>query len=1009
MPATPSAPRRVRGARPIRAALSLTALALALLRLTPTEPVALAQATLAFSDVTAGTLGSTPVGGHGAMFADASGDGLPDLYITMTTGVAALADLFYLNQGGSFSEEGAARGIADLDFGSHGAAWADLDNDGDYDLINGTTSDSVGLGAPNDVFRNDGSGFFTEVTPGAMAGRAEETRAVLALDIEGDGDLDVFTVSGASGSSDPVTERNEVYRNDGGLQLTALTSGALYTAPAGQGATDTDYDGDGDIDVIAANRDGDLNILRNDGQGDFGAVSPGAIGIVHRAFGGITSGDIDGDGDLDMVMGGLIATEQEIGHLYRNDGDGTFSFVRSFGGVDGYMGGLADLDNDGDLDLVFAGDDLVYVNDGAGNFANGPAVPVGGIDDPRAIAFADVDGDGDLDFAIGVRRTVSRLIRNDTAGANWMKVKLTSPGGQAGAFGAKVRIFPATQAGGTLLGLREARSNHGYLAQDDPVLHFGLGSRTEVDVVVTFLDGTTRTMTSVAANQTIAIDGTAPPPPPPPPTDSDGDGLPDDWETQFGLNPGLATGDDGAAGDPDGDGQTNAQELAGGTHPRGHFTRFFAEGATGSNFFGTRFAVANPGGVPGVVLCRFQKTDGSLVSRVLEVPSHGRSTLDSDTVAGLEAAEFSTVIESDVRIVADRTMTWDQVGRYGSHAAASIGTSATTWHLAEGATHSGFNLFYLIQNPNPVTAVVQVTYLRPGGAAPVVKSYAVAPNSRFNIWVNDEGPQLAHTDVSAVIQSTNGVTLIVERAMYLDSGGQRFGAGHESAGVTAPAVQWFLAEGATGDFFDLFVLLSNPSATAADVRADYLLPDGTTVTRQYTVPAASRFNVWVDREDPLLSDTAVSTLLTSTNGVAFIAERAMWWPGPTAATWTEAHNSPGSTETGSRWGMAEGEVGGPADRETYILIANTSSFDAAVTVTLLFEDGTTAQRVFGVGGRSRFNVNVAAALPEAAGRRFGAVVEALGGAQLVVERAMYASAIGAFWEAGTNALATKLP
>jgi hypothetical protein len=99
------------------------------------------------------------------------------------------------------------------------------------------------------------------------------------------------------------------------------------------------------------------------------------------------------------------------------------------------------------------------------------------------------------------------LIRNDYAGKNnWLKINLISPAGQAGAFGAKVRIYPAGQAEhGAMLGFREAKSNYGYLGQDDPVLHFGLGLRSSVDVVVAFLDGTKVTRRNVSTNQTIII------------------------------------------------------------------------------------------------------------------------------------------------------------------------------------------------------------------------------------------------------------------------------------------------------------------------------------------------------------------------------------------------------------------------------------------------------------------------------------------------------------------------
>ncbi len=198
-------------------------------------------------------------------------------------------------------------------------------------------------------------------------------------------------------------------------------------------------------------------------------------------------------------------------------------------------------------------------------------------------------------------------------------------------------------------------------------------------------------------------------------------------------------------------------------------------------------------------------------------------------------------------------------------------------------------------------------------------------------------------------------------------------------------------------------------ATPATIEATYLLPDGSTVVKYYTVAANSRFNIWVDLEDPRLTNTAVSTTIKSTNSVPIIVERAMWWPGPFPA-WYEAHNSPGATTTGTRWALAEGEVGGERGVETYILIANPSSTDASVQVTLLFEDGKNAEKTYLVKAKSRFNIAVASEFMQASNKRFGALVESLGATppEIVVERAMYWSAPGQFWAAGTNALATRL-
>jgi hypothetical protein len=175
------------------------------------------------------------------------------------------------------------------------------------------------------------------------------------------------------------------------------------------------------------------------------------------------------------------------------------------------------------------------------------------------------------------------------------------------------------------------------------------------------------------------------------------------------------------------------------------------------------------------------------------------------------------------------------------------------------------------------------------------------------------------------------------------------------------------------------------------------------------VGARSRFTIWVDEEAPVLRDTAVSVSIASLNRVPIITERAMWWPGP-PSRWFEAHGAAGATTTGTRWALADGEVGGAGGAQTYILIANTSAAAGSIRVRLLFENGTAAEKTFAVAATSRFNVDVAAECPAAAGWRFGAIVESIGVApvQLVVERAMYSDADGVSWAAGTNALATKL-
>ncbi len=466
---------------------------------------------LQFSNITAeaGTGGPwqyKKTGGHAASFADADGDSLPDLYITMAF-LTPRQDLFFHNlDGKKFDEESAARGIDDLDGGSHGAVFIDIDNDGDYDLFNGTTDPADSISGRNNLYLNDGNGYFSEISDSVgLPDIFFETRGLTALDYDSDGDLDLVTVSGYLGDEDPDSDRNEFYHNNlmetGQLQFVAIDTSLFNFARIGQGITDTDWDGDGDIDLIAANRTGEVRFFRNE-NAVFTAVDAAGLGFsdADSARDGVTTADIDNDGDLDLLFSG-----DDYGRLYRNAGFGQYVFLQQFAGTDGYMGNFADLDNDADLDLVFAGDTLCYLNDGSGYFTPGAVIPVDAAKDPRALAFADIDRDGDLDFAVACKRSKNQLIRNDLNSGNWLKVDLKSRYGQAGGRGAKVSIFSAGD--NKRLGFQEAVNVRGYLGQNESLLHFGLATNTVVDVEVKFIDGSIARRNNVAANQVLVIAG----------------------------------------------------------------------------------------------------------------------------------------------------------------------------------------------------------------------------------------------------------------------------------------------------------------------------------------------------------------------------------------------------------------------------------------------------------------------------------------------------------------------
>jgi hypothetical protein len=451
--------------------------------------------------------------------------------------------------------------------------------------------------------------------------------------------------------------------------------------------------------------------------------------------------------------------------------------------------------------------------------------------------------------------------------------------------------------------------------------------------------------------------------------------------------------------------------------------RYFAEGAA-TTFFDSVFAIANPGDDAAHVTLRFLKDGGATVVHSIDVPGGAQVRVDAKRVPGLAPAPgFSTVIESNVPVVAERTMSWDRTG-YGAHSEVAIEAPAQTWYVAEGSTLNGLQLYYLIANPNERAVNVEVTYLRPAPLAPLVRVYPMEPLSRRTIWVNGEDAGLAAVDISGIVSSLDAASpIIVERAMYLDAADQLYAAGAVSAGVTAPATDWFFAEGATAEPFDLYLLVANPGDVAAHVTVTYLLIDGRTLTRKHTVDPRSRFTIWVDavadEDDPAFTLASEALSMSVTSDVPILAERAMWWPAG-GRGWREAHSSAGTTGTGTAWAVAGGEQGGTRNAQTYVLVSNTSAFAGRVRLTLLPEQGPRATYEVDVPASSRTNLWMGGTTQSAltpfggltAGTKFGVVIESLPGpagtARIVVERAVYWDANGEGWAAGSDVVGTRL-
>ena len=353
-----------------------------------------------------------------------------------------------------------------------------------------------------------------------------------------------------------------------------------------------------------------------------------------------------------------------------------------------------------------------------------------------------------------------------------------------------------------------------------------------------------------------------------------------------------------------------------------------------------------------------------------------------------------------------------------AHAAANGGSDvmgcstgpARTWYFAEGTTRPGFTEYVCVLNPGASVAATEFDYMLPGGRT-ISRSHDLAPSSRTTINVNDEVP--AGSDVSIRMKSSRPV--VAERPMYFRYNGVWDG-GHVVVGSTAPAPEWYFAEGTTRAGFDSYLCLQNPGTADALVRLDYFLGDGTTRTRGgVRVEAASRFTVAVHQEGLGIGrhndESGDFSVKVSTAGeTPLVAERAMYFN--CKPYLTGGHVVVGSTAPAPEWYFAEGTT--RAGFDTYLCVSNPGKKDANVDVSYYRGDGRQVEKV-GVVVRagSRLTVPVheeplGIGRHDDAGGDFSARVRSTNGAPIVVERSSYFF-YRPFWSGGHDVMGADGP
>ncbi|MGC2118784.1 MAG: FG-GAP-like repeat-containing protein [Candidatus Acidiferrales bacterium] len=413
--------------------------------------------------------------GSGACVYDFDGNGRPGIFLANADGSGHAALLRNLGNG-RFQDVTPQSGIA-IPGIAVGCTVGDYDNDGRPDLA---ISDDGGVA----LFHNEGGGKFRDVTASAGIHVDGRPLGLTFVDYDHDGDLDLYVSRAAAQPSSNLP--NEMWRNNGNGTFTEVASQIGLGNPASWGATASDINNDRAVDLVVSAFASSPVVFLNPREGSFHGLHPWTSAISPAV--GAVAFDFDKDGWMDLAF--THASAPAIS-LWRNVGGKTFTpvnfpkldWIRAWGLA------VLDYDNDGWLDLAAVGEDssgaghiALFRNEGPSGFRD--VSQQVGLDkihllQPRSLVTADFFGDGAPSLLVTQNGGPPVLLRNVGGNRNhWLRLALHGLADNRSAIGAKITVFA-----GALQQKFEVPAASGYLGQSDTALTVGLARATHADIV----------------------------------------------------------------------------------------------------------------------------------------------------------------------------------------------------------------------------------------------------------------------------------------------------------------------------------------------------------------------------------------------------------------------------------------------------------------------------------------------------------------------------------------------
>ena len=453
-----------------------------------------------FTKIAAGDIVNNGGRSGGSSWIDYDNDGYLDLFVANGNQSSQNNLLYRNNQDGTFVK--ITTGDIVTDGGSSiGGTWGDYDSDSDPDLFVTNRALASGAATTNFLYRNEGNGTFVRITSGDIANDTADSNISSWIDIENDGDLDLFVVN--------FGQSNFLYRNNGDGTFTKSTTGVINQSSLSISAVWGDFNNDSYLDLFIGNGGSGANLLfSNNGDGTFTQITSGVVVTDIAASTGCSWGDYNNDCNLDLYVANFLGTNN---FLYLNDGPPNYTFTKVTAGDIVSDGGSSvgsawgDIDNDGDLDLFVGNDNqnnFLYLNNADDTFekvTSGEIVNDGGR--TFGVSMADYDRDGDLDlYATNINDQNNFFYSNNGNSNNWISIKCVGTTSNKSAIGTKVKV-KARLGDVDLWQMREITSQSGYNSQNSLNAEFGLKDATIIDSVkIEWPSGILDVYTNVAMN-----------------------------------------------------------------------------------------------------------------------------------------------------------------------------------------------------------------------------------------------------------------------------------------------------------------------------------------------------------------------------------------------------------------------------------------------------------------------------------------------------------------------------